>query len=110
MVAAKRLNQRARDRKRKIYKLALPRDLDEERVAAWVRSISGTLQPSALHVGGSPTIVFEVWASSEGITHLLKVPYQHADYVIAQLRSLVAGIRVTPADGFRKRSGRGQPR
>ena len=98
IVGTKRWDQRTHDRQHKTYKLAFPRDLDEERVAAWVRSISGTLKPATLHLSGSPTMVFELWATNRGITHRLKVPYQNADYIIPQLR--MAGIRVSPEDEF----------
>lgn len=99
-MAVKIFDQRSHDSNRKTYKLAFPRDLEEERVAAWVRSISGTLRPSSFHLSGSPTVVFELWATHEGITHRIKVPWQHADYVVSQLRSLVPGVRVTPEDEY----------
>lgn len=94
----KKLDQAARDSQRKTYRLSFPSDLDGEMVTAWVRSISGTLRGSRLTFTGLPTIAFEMWASNRGIVHRLKVPWQHADYVVAQLRSLVPGIRVEPED------------
>src|SRR5579863_4989004 len=98
ILMVKRWDQKQHDGNRKTYRLSFPRDLDEQRVAAWIRSISGTLRPSSLALGGAPTVAFELWATSQGLSHRLKVPWQHADYVIGQLRSLVPGIRVTPED------------
>jgi hypothetical protein len=96
-------DQHSRDRNRKTYKLAFPSDLDGERVAAWIRSLSGTLASKG-NLGGVPTIAFEVWASQRGIEHRIKVPWTHADYVVGQLRSLVPGIRVSPEDEWPSRT------
>jgi hypothetical protein len=104
MVIVRHLDQQDRDRQRKTYRIAFPHELTEESVTAWIRSISGTLRGSSMRLTGTPTIGFEVWADSSGITHRLKVPWQHADYVIAQLRSLVPGIRVTPEDKWPRRN------
>ena len=44
-----------------------------------------------------------MWASPEGITHLIRVPWEYADYAVAQLRALIPGIRVTPEQEYPKR-------
>lgn len=93
-------DQRRRDDDRKTYRLAFPSDLDANRVSAWVRSISGTLRPGRSPIHGRPTISFELIATHEGITHLIRIPWQHADFIIAQLRSLVPGVRVTPEEFY----------
>jgi hypothetical protein len=93
-------DQRNRDHQRKTYKLYFPNELEAESVTAWVRSISGTLRSSRSRLNGVPTVAFELWATSKGIEHRLLVPWQHADYVISQLRSLVPGIRVTPDEEY----------
>lgn len=54
------------------------------------------MRSSGMGWGYSPTIGFELWADSDGLTHRLHVPGRYADYVVTQLRSLVAGTRVTP--------------
>lgn len=97
------LDQKRLDDARKSYKLAFPADLDPERVTAWLRSISGTLRAGHFILGGVPTICFELWATNQGMTHRLKVPWQHADYVVTQLRSLIPGVRVVPEDEFQHR-------
>jgi hypothetical protein len=79
------------------YALIFPGDLTEEQVTAWVRSLSGTLRGSSLlPLRSSPTICLEVWADNGGLNYRLKVPARHAEYVLAQLRTLVPGIRVSP--------------
>lgn len=93
VVLVKFLDQQQRDKQRKTYKLAFPADLDEERIVAWLRSVSGTLRGRSLRFAGSPTLAFEVWATPHGIEHRIKVPWQHAPFVIAQLRSHVPGLR-----------------
>ena len=100
ILAIKHFDQASRDRQRKTYKLAFPSDLEAERVSAWIRSISGTLKTGSFRFLGAPTVAFETWASGRGIQHRLKVPWQHADYVVSQLRSLVPGVRVTPEDDW----------
>ncbi len=100
VIIVKLLDQRDRDKNRKTYKLYFPTDLDAESVISWVRSISGTLRSSNRGFTGVPTVAFELWATNAGIEHRLKVPWQHADYVVSQLRSLVPGIRVTPDDEY----------
>ena len=90
--------QTRRDANRKTYVLSFPRDLDSERVTAWVRSISGTMRYGALGFMGTSTLAFEMYGSNHGIKHRLRVPWQHADYIVSQLRALVPGIRVTPED------------
>lgn len=94
----KEWDQRSNDDHRKAYKIGFPADLDAERVNAWVRSISGTLRGRPTSIFGTPTIVFETWADNLGITHRLKVPWSHADFIVSQLRSLVPGVRVLPED------------
>src|SRR4051812_46823724 len=104
IVLVRHLDQQDRDRQRLTYKIAFPHELTEESVTAWIRSISGTLRGSSMRFTGTPTIGFEVWASSAGIVHRLKVPWQHADYVISQLRALVPGVRVTPEEEWPRRN------
>lgn len=96
----KAFDQRNRDKSRKTYRLGFPSELSADRVNAWVRSISGTLRGSKTRLIGIPSITFEMWASDRGIVHRIKVPWQHADYVVSQLRSLVPGIRVMPEEEY----------
>ena len=94
------LDQRTRDRQRKTYRLAFPSDLDAERVLSWVRAFSGTLRGPRFQFTGAPSLCFEMWATNEGIVHRLKVPWQHVEYILPQLHSLVPGIHVTPEDNY----------
>lgn len=89
-------SQKARDAERKTYIVAFPSVLEEDRVHAWLRSLSGSIQSGRDRIISVPTIVFEVWATPRGIHHRLRVPWQEADYIVSQLRSLVPGISVTP--------------
>lgn len=93
-------DQRDRDKNRKTYRLTFPSDLDAEQVTAWIRSISGTLRSTRTGIAGVPTVAFELVATSAGMQHRIKVPWQYADYIVTQMRSLVPGIRVTPEDEF----------
>lgn len=92
----KSVDQKYRDRNRRAYKLVFPTELPGDAVTAWVRAISGSMKAYRVNPSGTPSIVFETWATSSGISHRLRVPWQHADFIVGQLRSLVPGIRVTP--------------
>jgi len=88
--------QRLLDRQHKTYRIeSFPLKIEEADIAAWVHAITGTLRPSSFYFGASPTIVFEVWSDKDGITHRLKIPWQHDSYIIRQLQSHLPGVRIT---------------
>lgn len=88
------------DSGRKTYVLTFPQDLAEDRVQAWLRAVSGTLHARPSLLDGIPTIVFETWSSAAGIEHRIKVPWQHADDIMSQLRTHLRGLRYEPATIF----------
>jgi hypothetical protein len=88
------------DHDRKTYVLTFPQDLSEDRVQAWLRAVSGTLHARQSLLDGIPTIVFETWSSAAGIEHRIKVPWQHADDIMSQLRTHLRGLRYEPASTF----------
>lgn len=90
----RRISQQQKDHGRRTYRLSFPQELDADSVTNWLRSLSGTM--SGTMMAGKPSIVFEVWSTSKGIEHLLKVPWQHADYVIAQLLAHIPGLSYSP--------------
>lgn len=92
-----RKNMQPSEATRLSYRLAFPTDLTTEHVARWMTSVSGTLTTGPRRLLGVPTMVFEVSATDHGIVHGLKVPREHARYIVPQLRSLVPGMTVTPA-------------
>ena len=89
---------RQRDKERVCYLLNFPADLRHEQLVAWLRAISRTTSTSALNLGGSQSLVFEMLATDHGITHRLHVPWQHQDDIIPQLRALVPGVSATPVE------------
>lgn len=84
------------DRQRVTYIVTFPGDLEHEAVLRWLRQISRTVNTSRWNLGGSQSIVFEMQADAQGIEHRLKVPWQHKDDIIGQLRALVPGISAAP--------------
>lgn len=88
------------DADRKTYVLTFPQDLAEDRVQAWLRAVSGTLHAKPSLLDGIPTIVFETWSTAAGIEHRIKVPWQHADDIMSQLRTHLRGLRYEPATIF----------
>src|SRR4051794_6716610 len=95
VLIVQKLDQRDRDRQRLSYIVLCPGDLSADSINEWMWAISGRTQGGARFTGVH-TIAFEVWATRDGITHRLKVPWQQAESVIPQLQGLVPGIRVTP--------------
>lgn len=89
------LSQPRLDRQRTIYRIeAFPLELDEAALTAWLRTLTGTLQPPVISLGPSPSIVFEAWGDGTGITFRLRVPSKHREHVIGQLHSHLPGLHV----------------
>ncbi len=93
---AKAIDQQGQDHSRRTYRLSFPANLSTDAALEWVYAISGTLRSRSMMFTGTPTIAFEMWATNEGITHRVKVPWKYARYVVGQLQ--LAGIRVDPED------------
>lgn len=98
LVMFKTHDQAKHDHNNVAYKLNFPQDLAVERVVAWIHSINATLRDPLPMLTGSPTIVFELWSTEQGLYYRLLCPWQHADYVIGQLRTLVPGIHAVKED------------
>jgi len=96
IIVVKFLDQRRRDRRLVTYRLSFPINLSTDTALEWVKSISGTLRSPSARFVGSPTMAFEMWATNEGITHLIKVPWEYKRYVVSHLQ--LAGIRVDTQD------------
>ncbi|HEX3781434.1 MAG TPA: type IV secretion system DNA-binding domain-containing protein [Pseudonocardiaceae bacterium] len=75
------------------YRLTFPAGLQVTQVHAWLRAVGGTLRSPRQRDG---RLALELHADDRGLVHRLVVPVRHADYVVAQLRSLVPGVRVVP--------------
>ncbi|MBO1267102.1 type IV secretory system conjugative DNA transfer family protein [Arthrobacter cavernae] len=88
------------DGDRKTYVLTFPQDLAEDRVKAWLRSLSGTLHSKASPFAGVRTIVFETWSTPMGIEHRIMVPRHQSDDIMSQLRTHIRGLRYEPATTF----------
>jgi hypothetical protein len=88
-------SQAKRDRQRQTYLVNFPSGLKEEVVTDALRSMAGTLRPKS-NTDGSPSVVFELWATGGNITHRIKIPWGHESYVKPDLENLVPGIRLTP--------------
>lgn len=98
----KRAEQRNKDRNRVTYQLSFPADMTTEQVVAWLRAISGTLR-SAGGFSGVPTVAFEMWSTEAGIKHRIKIPWQHAPYILPQLLTHIPGMRYTPEEEWPSR-------
>lgn len=84
--------QRQYDADRITYKLTFPAGLSEERVQAWLTSITGTMKQEHNRILGVHSVVFETVATDESIQHFLRVPKRDGGYIIGHLETLVPGI------------------
>src|SRR6266545_3286519 len=98
IVLVRVFDQERRDHNRRTYRLSFPAELTNEQVLSFIWAISATLRPLPLRLLGTPNVVLELLATEHGLTHRMRVPWPHGEYVLDQLRSLVPGIRVTPED------------
>lgn len=92
----RKMTQRVRDKERVTYRLSFPSDLSPEQVQTWLRSLSAALRGSGWRTKARPTVVFEIFASQNGIAHRLRIPKGHNDYIIQQIR--LAGINAEEED------------
>jgi hypothetical protein len=98
VVILKVSKQSAYDRQRKTYRIeSFPLELDEDDVAAWLRSIKETLRPTSFNLV-RPTIVPEVWADPNELVYRIRLPWRHHDYIADELQSLVPGLRLKLED------------
>lgn len=89
---------RRADNQRITYHLTFPAELDHQRIVAWLRAISRTLNVSRFGLTEAQSMAFEVIASDQGISHRIRVPKGKADDIIPQLRALIPGVSATPEE------------
>lgn len=94
VIAVRLFRQPTIDSDRKTYLLTFPTDLDEGRIVAWLRAVSGHLYSRSGRITGVKNIAFETWTTDTGIVHRMKVPWQDGDFIAGQLRTLIPGISV----------------
>ncbi|MCP3797986.1 type IV secretion system DNA-binding domain-containing protein [Allokutzneria sp. A3M-2-11 16] len=75
------------------YSLVFPANVQPAQVQAWLRALAGAL--GAPHRRDA-VAVLELQADARGLQHRLVIPPRHADYAVAQLRTLIPGVRVAP--------------
>lgn len=91
--------QRRSDQGRKLYKIMFPSNLSLDRVPPLLRAIGGSLRgPNGGFLPNDPSIVFHMEATDREVTHYILVPWQCADYIVGQLRTIIPGARVEPAE------------
>ena len=80
------------------FTLAFPMQLEDKRVVAWLRAISGSMGGSASWRTTPPALGFELRSDKSGLSYRIRVPKSSADFVVAELRTLIPGMHVTPAN------------
>ncbi len=85
-------------RNRRTFAVTYPRGSTPDQALAFTRSLSGLLLPRWRRLIGSPSVVIETDADPTGIHHYLRLPAGNADYVLAQLRAALPGVRIEETD------------
>jgi hypothetical protein len=83
---------------RRSFAVTYPRGSSPEQVLAFTRSLAGLLAPRWRRLFGSPAVVIETTADDSGIAHRLRLPAGSAEYVLAQLRAALPGVRIEEAE------------
>ena len=94
IVVARLDNQAKRDSHRRIFRLVFPGELKPEQALSYIRSVAGR-KSNYFRLLGTSNVVYELLSDSGQIIHRVRVPWPSGKYVIKQLRSNMAGIRVT---------------
>ncbi|HUD11927.1 MAG TPA: hypothetical protein VMS08_05940, partial [Candidatus Saccharimonadia bacterium] len=87
--------QRQIEQSRKVYDLSFPHNLKPADITSFMRTLAGLLPSAHRGLFGHTAVVFETWASHDGIRHRLHLPYALAKPVASQLRAAVPGARIT---------------
>ena len=108
MVLVKRPSgQAVQDKPRKAYRIFFPSDLAQEGVATFLDGISGAMhrKPGIFSwAEPMPSLVFEVWATNQGIEHWLRVPSQYEQVIVPPLLTLIPGTRLVPDGEYPSRA------
>ena len=78
--------------------LRFPRDLDEASIEAFIDGLRGLLPPRWRRWQESPTVIFEVHADREGITHRLLTSKRHVPIVENLLKAHLGSVRFEQVD------------
>lgn len=92
-------DQRARDARREMVTMRLPRGVKEEQVLAVVRVVVG-LAGASTGVHGRDSLALEIVGTQRAITYRLRLPAPASTYLIGQLRASVPGLAVETVEDF----------
>jgi hypothetical protein len=81
-----------------VVRLTFPRTVTAAQAIAAARSLAGLLPPW-WRLDPTPSVTLEVWASAEGVRHVLTMPASRAEYVTGSLRAAIPGLRVDDEPG-----------
>jgi len=84
--------------RRRTFRLSFAYGTEPGQVVAFWRSVSGLLPPWWKRWRQSPALVLQTSADASGISHFLTVAAGSSEYVLAQLRATLPGVRIEPVD------------
>lgn len=99
ILAVRGVDQRARDARRSVVTVRLPRGKKIDGQLSVVRAIVG-LAPAASGLLGRDTVALEIVGTLPSITFRLRLPAHASAYLIAQLRAAFPGIAVEEVADF----------
>lgn len=94
VLGARRTKTAIEARRLRAFRLSFPYGTEPAQVVAFCRSVSGLLPPWWKRLFGSPSLVLEIWADHEGVTHRLLASAEVAGFLLAQLRAVLPGVRI----------------
>lgn len=97
ILAARAVDQRRRDRRRRQYILRLPRGLDGDAVRAFLATLTGLAAPRGGWLGRDSAVLAVIGRGGR-IEHRLWLPRASASYYLAQLRAAIPGAAVTEVE------------
>ncbi len=95
-LVARRIGQHHKDGERMTYSISYPRDMDLSAIRTTTRALSGLIRPQWSL--GLATMVLEIIADEDGISHYISLPPQITESVLSQLRHAIPGIRIDEAE------------
>jgi hypothetical protein len=90
-VLARVLIVQQQEANRQTYVVRYPRAVTSEQVENFLLAFAG-------RAAGRDSLVFEVTATAGSIQHRLRIPLRSVEFVQAQLRTAIPGVRLTPVE------------
>lgn len=82
------------------FRLRPPADISVDAVAGWLSAVNAATHAPLLSLLPAPPVALELIASREGISHVLLVPTNMRDALLASVRACLPGVRIEALEGY----------